>query len=79
MEGNHLSNPLSHFSSFLPSFFLPVPLTFTLSAFLHIFRSEGSELHDDFPSVAERTVGQGTAGAFMQQSDVTRLVVNILE
>lgn len=51
---------MSHFllsPIFLPSFC--VPLIFNLSALLHIIRSKGSELHDDFPFVAERTAGQG--------------------
>lgn len=29
-------------------------------ALLHVFWSKGSQLHDDFPSVAERIVGKGT-------------------
>lgn len=47
---------------FLPPL-LPVALIITLSAFLHIFWRKRSQLHDDFPPVAERTAGQGTASA----------------
>lgn len=31
------------------------------TALLHFLRSQGSQFHDDFPSVAECAVGQGEA------------------
>lgn len=41
--------------------FLFISLIFHLPALLYILRSKGSQLHDDFPPVAERAVGQGTS------------------